>query len=495
MVAKPYDEKSLQVGLMMQQQQQTGDWGPINMVISYAYEDQHLFKELRTHLVSVEGALSVRVVDVSQLAAGEDRQQSITKHLNTADIILLLVSSDFLASDITFDLMERAIEKGMNNAVKVIPILLRSTDWLNTPLGELQSLPSSGRPITSSRDRDEAWLDVADNIRRICQDILSSRLSSPSKSFVENLPASPTTVESQRAVYKFTEVFVKSGFPYITLVEHNSLKKLKYIIDTPGRGVIIEGPSGIGKTTAVEKAMKELGLERMKYLSARNQQDLPLIQTLEQWHLGIVVIDDFHHLDTSLHQRMVDYLKFLADISSSTKKIVLIGIPHTHQRLVKLSFDLATRIDVFNMTRVDNNTVQRMIEKGEEALNIRFDRKSEIISAANGSLNIAQYICWHICFAEDVERTSQEALPQSVRCEVNTAVGDVMDELSIKFGDTLRYFAELGGHKNSTTLRLLEELAKCEDGFLPLLHLKSKRSDLASGVDRFINERWIETLY
>jgi len=51
MVAKPYDKKSLQVGLMMQQQQQTGDWGPINMVISYAYEDQHLFKELRTHLV------------------------------------------------------------------------------------------------------------------------------------------------------------------------------------------------------------------------------------------------------------------------------------------------------------------------------------------------------------------------------------------------------------------------------------------------------------
>ncbi len=233
----------------------------------------------------------------------------------------------------------------------------------------------------------------------------------------------------------------------------------------------------------------------MALLSTRKKEDRQKLQTLEKWHEGTVVIDDFHRLDESLRQQIVDYLKYLADTEPEAKKLVITGIPHTRQKLVNLAFDLATRIDVFDLGRVEDDIVQRMIEKGEEALNINFDRKSEIVRAASGSLNIAQYICYNICSSEDVLQTFQGTQRLSIRCDVGVAVADVLKDLSMKFDEPLRCFAALGGHKNAIALRLLEELARCEDGFLSLPDLRSKRPDLATGISRFINEQWIDTLY
>jgi hypothetical protein len=75
---------------------------------------------------------------------------------------------------------------------------------------------------------------------------------------------------------------------------------------------------------------------------------------------------------------------------------------------VDLAFDLATRIDVYALGKVKDETVIRMIEIGERALNVEFLRKTEIARAASVSLNIAQLLCFHLTAAAGVQRTQVE---------------------------------------------------------------------------------------
>src|SRR5437879_4103120 len=107
----------------------------------------------------------------------------------------------------------------------------------------------------------------------------------------------------------------------------------------------------------------------------------------------MVIIDDFHRLDLQLQRELIDYLKYLADTEPLSKKLVIVGISQTGQALVDTSFDVATRIDVFKLGLVSDELLLHMVEKGENALNIKFDRKAEIVLAASGSLNIAQFLC------------------------------------------------------------------------------------------------------
>ena len=160
--------------------------------------------------------------------------------------------------------------------------------------------------------------------------------------------------------------------------------------------------------------------------------------------------------------------------------------------LVDIAFDVTMRMDVFKWGKVKDELILQMIKQGEQALNIEFDRKTEIALAANGSLNVAQYLCFNICYRERVIRTQDQS--QVVHCNVNTAVSSVVNELSRKFGESIRRFAAMGGSRDLTSLRLLEELAHCENGFLSLLLLAERKRELAHGIEQFISEEWMDKL-
>lgn len=134
-----------------------------------------------------------------------------------------------------------------------------------------------------------------------------------------------------------------------------------------------------------------------------------------------------------------------------------------------------------------------MIEKGEKALNIEFERKAEIALAANGSLNLAQFICFNLCARAAVLETQDQT--QVIRCDIDEAIDRVMTDLARKFEEPIGRFIAMGGPKDVTCLRLLEELAKTEDGFLSLSILKDSKPDLAHGIERFNKESWMERLY
>ncbi len=111
---------------------------------------------------------------------------------------------------------------------------------------------------------------------------------------------------------RLEEVFKLSGVPTYTFVKPQEYERLLVALRTPGRGVVIEGPSGIGKTTAVTKALDEIpgGADALK-LSGRRRDDRELIAALPSMDkVGVVIIDDFHRLDDPVRAEIADYLKF-----------------------------------------------------------------------------------------------------------------------------------------------------------------------------------------
>jgi hypothetical protein len=99
-----------------------------------------------------------------------DWKKIVDHHLDTASIILLLISADFVASDYCYGIeMQRAMERHEAGETHIIPILLRPVDWQSAPFGKLKALPSNGTPITEWRNRDAAFADVAKGIRSIVE--------------------------------------------------------------------------------------------------------------------------------------------------------------------------------------------------------------------------------------------------------------------------------------------------------------------------------------
>jgi len=107
-----------------------------------------------------------------RIGAGTEWKEQIDKHIELARIILLLISSDFLASDYCYDIeLERAMQRHEKKEVRVIPVILRACDWHDAPFGKLQALPNDAKPVTTWSNQDEAWLAVAQGVRMACQEI------------------------------------------------------------------------------------------------------------------------------------------------------------------------------------------------------------------------------------------------------------------------------------------------------------------------------------
>lgn len=145
---------------------------PLEVFYSYAHEDEDLRKKLITHLSLLKRAGIITDWHDRDISPGTEWKHEIEKHLNSADIILLLVSADFLASDFCYSTeMERALQRHDANEARVIPIIIRSVDWKGAPFGRLQFLPTDGRPVRSWSDIDEAFTDVARGIRKAAEEL------------------------------------------------------------------------------------------------------------------------------------------------------------------------------------------------------------------------------------------------------------------------------------------------------------------------------------
>jgi len=137
----------------------------IAVFVSYAHKDERFRERVDKHLTTLRRQGLIRVWNDRRIAYG-DFGSEINTHLETADLILLLVSADFIASEYCFKEMEKALQQHEANRAIVIPIILRPCDWKNTQLGNLLALPKDGKPVNVWPDKDAAYEDIAAGVRR-----------------------------------------------------------------------------------------------------------------------------------------------------------------------------------------------------------------------------------------------------------------------------------------------------------------------------------------
>ena len=150
----------------------------LRLFYSYAHKDEVLRDELETHLKLLQRQGLIQPWHDRRIIAGEEWADEIDDNLNQADIILLLISADFIASDYCYkNELEQAMAQHEAGKAQVIPIILRPTDWSGTPFRKLQAFPTNGKPVTAWSNRDEAWLNVETAIKTAIKDIKAKRNS------------------------------------------------------------------------------------------------------------------------------------------------------------------------------------------------------------------------------------------------------------------------------------------------------------------------------
>ena len=140
--------------------------GASEVFFAYSHKDEALRDRLASHLKLLERQGIIKTWHDRRIDAGSEWKDKIDSHLESAKIILLLISAEFLASDYSFDVeMKRALERHEDGSAVVIPVILRPVDWKQSAFAKLQALPKNGKPITTYANRDVAFEEVAAGIR------------------------------------------------------------------------------------------------------------------------------------------------------------------------------------------------------------------------------------------------------------------------------------------------------------------------------------------
>lgn len=142
----------------------------LRLFYSYSHEDEALRARLEQHLSLLQRQGILLGWHDRKLLAGANHADEVDKHLESADIILFLISPGFIHSDYLWDReMRRALERHDRGEAVVLPILTRPVDWQDAPFAPLLALPRGGQPVTAWQDQDEAWAHIAREIRRLSE--------------------------------------------------------------------------------------------------------------------------------------------------------------------------------------------------------------------------------------------------------------------------------------------------------------------------------------
>ncbi len=209
------------------------------LFFSYSHKDEALRDQLETQLIMLKRQGIIETWHDRRISVGEEVDGAISVHVEQDDIIALLVSPDFLASNYCYDIeMARAMERHESGDAVVIPIILRPCEWQAAPFGKLLAAPTDARAVTQWPDKDEAFLNVTRSIRGAAEKLrCTHERAAPSQTVRngENYVAAPIAPQPPRSSNlalskQFTDrdrdQFKLDAFDYMASFFENSLKEL-----------------------------------------------------------------------------------------------------------------------------------------------------------------------------------------------------------------------------------------------------------------------------
>jgi hypothetical protein len=203
------------------QPSQSNPTAPIEVFISYSHKDDAFREDLLVHLANLRHQGKIVAWHDRAIEAGEEWEAQIKGKLESARIILLLISPPFMASKYCYDIeMQRAIARHNEGTARVIPIIIRPSDWQDSPFSKLQVLPKDALPVTQWSDRDAAFLDVVKGVR--------SAVDSLSKVIVPQSRSISTTDNTETVVTTDVQIIIQGHKGMSTVLvtginQHNKL--------------------------------------------------------------------------------------------------------------------------------------------------------------------------------------------------------------------------------------------------------------------------------
>jgi hypothetical protein len=186
---------------------------PAKLFYSYSHDDEDLRNQLDKHLAGLRRQGLIEQWHDRRIVVGEDIDETISEHLESADVVLLLVSASFLASNYCYSReMARAMERRQAGEAAVVPVILRDCDWQHPPLNRLMAAPRDGVAITSWPNRDEAYANVARQIRTLVEN-MGKRPTAPAMAPPQTMAAAaPVPAPSASAPRHSANVLLKKKF-------------------------------------------------------------------------------------------------------------------------------------------------------------------------------------------------------------------------------------------------------------------------------------------
>lgn len=193
---------------------------PIRIFFSYAHEDEKFREELEKHLSFLKRSKKIIGWHDRRISAGANWEQEINDNIDQSQIILMLISPDFINSDYCFETESiRALEKHGKGEALVIPIIIRPCLWTETPFKNLQALPTDGVPVSTASNPDEAWLNVAQGLLEVVNQRLE-RNTVVEDEIADTEPVTPTKIktgEHEDQIIKFLSAYKKYWFSPIKI--------------------------------------------------------------------------------------------------------------------------------------------------------------------------------------------------------------------------------------------------------------------------------------
>ncbi len=201
------------------------EFSPIKIFISYSLdnEDVLLKDNLTKHLLFLKNQGLVTIWGHSEINPGEENEQVSNKNLSEADIILLLVSPDFLASDFCRTQVKDALKRHKKDNTCVIPILLRPVYWQDEPFNNLETLPKNAKPINVWPNTDEAFFNITPYIKESVYNLLKNQYMKTGKNLYEDNKLENALTAFEQAIQvdaQFEEAYLWIGKVLSQLGQH-----------------------------------------------------------------------------------------------------------------------------------------------------------------------------------------------------------------------------------------------------------------------------------
>jgi DNA-binding response OmpR family regulator len=144
----------------------------LKVFFCYSHHDERMCDRLDAQLSTLRRMGIIHSWHDKKIMAGSEWEEAIDQYLTSADLILLLISPDFINSDYCYRKeMGTALKRHSRGEARVIPVILRPADWESTPFSKLQVVPKDGKPISLWRNRDDGYLNAALAIRSVAEEL------------------------------------------------------------------------------------------------------------------------------------------------------------------------------------------------------------------------------------------------------------------------------------------------------------------------------------